>query len=74
MLTGDMLYLYTDGYPDQFGGENDRKFTSKKFKNMLLEIHEKPMMVQKTILENTMKKWMNGTEQIDDITIMGIRI
>lgn len=72
--TGDMLYLYTDGYPDQFGGEDDRKFTTRQFKTVLLEIHEKPMMVQKTILERTMEKWMNGTEQIDDITVMGIRI
>ncbi|PKQ60350.1 hypothetical protein BZG02_19770 [Labilibaculum filiforme] len=70
----DMLYLYTDGYPDQFGGENDRKFTTRQFRNVLLDIHQKPMMVQKTILENTMEKWMNGTEQLDDITVMGIRI
>jgi len=74
LYSGDMLYLYTDGYPDQFGGENDRKFTTRQFKNVLLEIHEKPMMVQKTILEHTMEKWMNGTEQIDDITVMGIKI
>ena len=72
--SGDMLYLYTDGYPDQFGGEDDKKFTSRKFKSILLDIHQKPMMVQKTILENTMEKWMNGTEQIDDITVMGIRM
>ncbi|PKQ61467.1 hypothetical protein BZG01_19285 [Labilibaculum manganireducens] len=72
--SGDMLYLYTDGYPDQFGGEEDKKFTTRQFKNVLLDIHQKPMMVQKIILENTMEKWMNGTEQLDDITVMGIRI
>lgn len=71
---GDMIYLYTDGYPDQFGGEQDRKFTTRKFKNILLDINQKPMMVQKTILENTMENWMNGTEQIDDITVLGVRI
>ena len=72
--TGDMIYLYTDGYPDQFGGEDDRKFTTRQFKSLLLDIHQKPMTVQKIVLENTMEKWMNGTEQIDDITVMGIRM
>ncbi|WP_372750993.1 two-component regulator propeller domain-containing protein [Labilibaculum sp.] len=74
LKTNDMLYLYTDGYSDQFGGVEDKKFTSRKFRDLLLDIHEKPVEEQKSILEKTMEIWMNGTEQIDDITVLGIRI
>lgn len=69
----DMLYLYTDGYPDQFGGDKDRRFTSKRFKQKILEVHKEPIHIQKQILEDTIHKWMNGREQIDDITLLGIR-
>jgi ligand-binding sensor domain-containing protein/serine phosphatase RsbU (regulator of sigma subunit) len=74
LKSDDMFYLYTDGYPDQFGGEEDKKFTTRKFKNLLLNIHQKPLREQKSILEKTMEIWMNGTEQIDDITVLGIKI
>jgi len=70
----DVFYLFSDGYPDQFGGENNEKYKMKRFKNLLTEIHIKPMDAQKEILSETLTKWQGDIEQIDDITIIGIRI
>jgi ligand-binding sensor domain-containing protein/serine phosphatase RsbU (regulator of sigma subunit) len=71
---GDVFYLFTDGYRDQFGGENDKKFLTRNFHKALLEIHKLPMPEQKVILEKTLIDWMKDTEQTDDITVMGIRL
>ncbi|MCK5067907.1 MAG: SpoIIE family protein phosphatase, partial [Bacteroidales bacterium] len=70
---GDVIYLYTDGYEDQFGGEKDKKFSRKRFRELLLSIHSLPMPDQKSVLETRLDEWMDGREQIDDITVMGIR-
>jgi ligand-binding sensor domain-containing protein/serine phosphatase RsbU (regulator of sigma subunit) len=71
---GDVLYLFSDGYKDQFGGEYDKKFLAKHFHLTLLEIHKLPMFDQKEILERKLKGWMKDTIQTDDITVMGIRL
>ena len=71
---GDCLYLMSDGYQDQFGGPNRKKFLSKKLKNLLAANSQKSMAEQKEILETNIIEWMDNGEQIDDITIMGIRI
>ena len=71
---GDSLYMFSDGYADQFGGPDGKKFMSKKFRNLLTEISPKHMTEQKQILDNTIINWMDGYEQIDDILVMGIRI
>ncbi len=71
---GDCLYNSSDGYPDQFGGPDERKFMTKKFKQLLLEIHKKPMDEQKNILDTTIDEWRGEIEQIDDIIVIGIRI
>jgi serine phosphatase RsbU (regulator of sigma subunit) len=75
-LTDLTLYLCTDGFQDQFGGTEKRKFMVGKFKKFLLEISEKPMAEQKQILETTISNWMlAGNEtQTDDICVLGIRI
>jgi len=73
IMKGDVIYLYTDGYEDQFGGEKDKKYSRKRFRNLLLEIHTRSTTDQKKILEKTLDQWMDGREQIDDITVMGIR-
>jgi ligand-binding sensor domain-containing protein/serine phosphatase RsbU (regulator of sigma subunit) len=70
---GDVFYLYTDGYQDQFGGDFDKKFLTPKFHLTLLEIHKKPMQDQRNILEKKLIDWMGGNDQTDDITVMGIR-
>ncbi len=70
----DVFYMFSDGYIDQFGGTSSQKFMSKKFKQLLTEIHEKPMAEQKQILEQTLDNWKQGHDQVDDILVMGIRI
>jgi serine phosphatase RsbU (regulator of sigma subunit) len=70
----DVLYAFTDGYIDQFGGPNKKKFMITHFKELLNEIYNKSMDEQKEILEKTLDDWMSETNQIDDILVMGIRI
>lgn len=75
---GDIFYLFTDGYSDQFGGERGKKFMSRNFKNLLAENAHKPMSEQGEILDTTIEEWKSaygaGLEQVDDITVLGIRI
>jgi serine phosphatase RsbU (regulator of sigma subunit) len=71
---GDMIYLFTDGYVDQFGGEHGKKFKFAKFRDLLLEIAEKDVEEQHEILYNTIVKWQGGYEQLDDIMIFGVRV
>ncbi|MFH1321965.1 MAG: tetratricopeptide repeat protein [Bacteroidota bacterium] len=71
---GDTLYIFSDGYPDQFGGEKDKKFSFKRFKELLLSIQDKTMQEQKKILDRTIEDWKGDSEQIDDICVIGVRI
>ena len=71
---GDVLYTFSDGYADQFGGPKNKKFMTKRFREMLLEIHGKPMKEQKELLLKRIYDWMGENPQIDDILIIGIRI
>jgi serine phosphatase RsbU (regulator of sigma subunit) len=70
------FYLFSDGYQDQFGGANKNKFMSKHFRNLLFEIHSKPMQEQKEILEKTLQDWMQAgnQHQTDDILVIGVRV
>lgn len=70
----DRFYMYSDGFPDQFGGKDGRKYMSKRFKQFLLEIHQKPMVEQKEILHQEHLNWRGESEQIDDIVIFGVRV
>ena len=71
-----VFYLFTDGFQDQFGGPNNKKFMIKHFRNLLLEIHKEPMSVQQQILEETIENWMGEIDekQTDDICVLGVRI
>lgn len=70
----DILYMFTDGYPDQFGGPEGKKFKYRRFRHLLMSIHQMPMEEQKRVLEENMNTWMGDKEdQIDDQTIIGIR-
>ncbi|MDB4534422.1 tetratricopeptide repeat protein [Vicingaceae bacterium] len=71
---GDMIYLYTDGYADQFGGEQGRKFKTKSFRELLLKVHLKDVENQLTILDETIENWKGEIEQIDDICVLGIKV
>lgn len=70
----DCLYLFTDGFADQFGGVEGKKFMSKNLKELFLAVHEKPMIEQHQLLKNTFLGWRSNYEQVDDVTVMGIRI
>lgn len=69
----DILYFFTDGYHDQFGGEKGKKFSSKKLKELLFNIHTKPVDTQKDILNSEIIKWTGNLEQVDDMCVVGIR-
>lgn len=71
---GECLYLFSDGYTDQFGGPFSKKFRVSQFKRLLLENHHLPMKEQNRLLKETMSNWKGDLEQIDDICVMGIRI
>lgn len=71
---GDSLYTFSDGYCDQFGGPKDKKFMVGRFKKILLEIQNEPMEKQRQILDDTIERWMENYEQIDDILVIGTKI
>jgi serine phosphatase RsbU (regulator of sigma subunit) len=71
---GDYLYLYTDGYADQFGGPKGKKFKYKPLNELLLINHLKPEHEQKNILVNNFNNWRNNLEQVDDVLIIGIKL
>lgn len=73
---GDMVYTFTDGFQDQFGGEKDDKYMSKNMKKLLLSISEKTCDEQHHILDNEFENWIERgeSEQIDDVCIVGVKI
>ena len=71
---GDQIYLLTDGFADQFGGTKNKKFQYKALKTILLQNAGKPMQEQNKILSKTLNDWKGDYEQIDDITILGLKI
>ena len=70
----DMLYIYSDGYQDQFGGEKGKKYMGAKFKKQLLRINKESTDKQLKLLEEEFKSWTHNYEQIDDVCVMGVRI
>jgi len=70
----DILYMFSDGYMDQFGGEKGRKFMSKNFKKLLTSIADEPMQKQKDILDVRFDRWKAERPQIDDVLVLGIKI
>ena len=70
----DMLYIYSDGYQDQFGGEKGKKYMGAKFKKQLLKINKERTDKQLILLEEDFKSWTQNYEQIDDVCVMGVRI
>jgi serine phosphatase RsbU (regulator of sigma subunit) len=71
---GDTIYIFSDGYADQFGGEKGKKFMVKQFRQLLLSIQNLSMEEQKTYLNNTIEAWRGKHEQVDDILIIGMRV
>ncbi|HXB11953.1 MAG TPA: SpoIIE family protein phosphatase, partial [Bacteroidia bacterium] len=71
---GDTLYLFTDGYADQFGGLKGKKFKYKQLQKLLQTNAGKPLEAQKAILESTLNEWKGNLEQVDDILVIGIQV
>lgn len=71
---GDTIYITSDGYTDQFGGEKNKKFTSKRFRDMLDTFVRMPTVQQKQVLEQTIEEWKKYETQTDDICVIGVRV
>jgi tetratricopeptide (TPR) repeat protein len=71
---GGTFYLLTDGYPDQFGGPKGKKFKYRQLQEFLMALNEKPLDLIKQSLESEFEKWKGDLEQVDDVTIIGIRV
>ncbi len=74
LSSGDLLYTFSDGFADQFGGKNGKKFKYRPFKRLLLEIKNEPMEKQHEILNEAFEEWRGAHEQIDDVCIIGVRV
>ncbi len=69
-----MLYMFSDGYQDQFGGAENRKFMIRRLKEVFASIHHQPLKAQREHLYATFLEWKGGYQQIDDVLIMGMRL
>ncbi len=73
MEENDTFYIFSDGYADQFGGTEGKKFKYRRFRHLLLNIHKLPAEDQKAILHQKIEEWMGDLEQVDDIIVMGMK-
>ena len=71
---GDIVYMFSDGYPDQFGGPLGRKFKMVRLKNLLRDIHDKPMDEQYNYIKSNFFLWKEDLDQVDDVLFMGVKI
>lgn len=74
IFDGDIIYSYSDGFPDQFGGPKDKKYGSKRFKKFLLKIHHLSMEEQKEMLQQEFESWKGNAESLDDVLVMGVKV
>jgi serine phosphatase RsbU (regulator of sigma subunit) len=73
LIEGDIIYIFSDGYADQFGGIENKKFMYRRFRYVLMTIHQFHVNDQKTILEDNIKTWMGRGTQIDDMMVIGFK-
>lgn len=73
MAEGDAMYLFSDGFPDQFGGRDGKKMKVARFRKLIESVIELPMEEQKEYIQNFLLEWKGDHEQVDDILFMGIR-
>lgn len=74
LFKGDQIYMFSDGLSDQFGGLDNKKFTSKRLMNLLVKHNAKPMLFQKESIIDEITHWQGDNEQTDDITLLGLKI
>jgi len=72
--SGDSLYIFSDGYVDQFGGEKGKKFKARAFRELLLSIQDKSMEAQKIIIDESFEAWRDDLEQVDDVCVIGVKV
>ncbi|MCH8317180.1 MAG: histidine kinase, partial [Bacteroidetes bacterium] len=70
----DTIYIFSDGYKDQYGGPRNKKFMAKRFRQLFIDIQRKSINEQKEVLNKTIEDWKGDIEQIDDILVIGVRI
>ncbi len=73
-IKGDVIYLFSDGYADQFGEKSGMKFLYKQFRDMLLEVHQKPLAEQESELDKRFNAWKGKRNQIDDVLVLGLKM
>ena len=71
---GDIFYLFSDGYADQFGGEKGKKMKYKPFKELIIRHHNNDLDTQKKVMLDEFMNWMDDYEQVDDVCVVGIRV
>ncbi len=71
---GDCFYIFSDGYADQFGGPNNKKFKTSRLQELLVEIHDKPMQEQQQLVLDAFNSWKGKYEQVDDVLVIGIKV
>ncbi|MFZ5940484.1 MAG: SpoIIE family protein phosphatase [Bacteroidota bacterium] len=71
---GDLIYLFSDGFADQFGGQKEKKFKYKRFRDLLYSLKDLPMSEQRALVEKAFDEWKGEIEQIDDVLVIGIRL
>lgn len=74
VFKNDKLYIFSDGYVDQFGGEKGKKYKTKSFRKLLIDNHLHPMTNQRLIIKNTFNNWKQNIEQVDDICVVGFKL
>tara|TARA_B100000508_G_scaffold55003_3_gene42694 strand:- start:66473 stop:68608 length:2136 start_codon:yes stop_codon:yes gene_type:complete len=74
LVEGDKIYLFSDGYADQFGGDRGKKMKSAVFRRFLVEINEKSMQDQEQLIRKNFEEWKNNYEQVDDVCVIGVRV
>lgn len=73
-LPGDVFYIYTDGYPDQFGGEKNKKYMTRRFRELLLSLHSLEPQEQNLKLQEELDRWKGARDQVDDILVIGFKL
>jgi serine phosphatase RsbU (regulator of sigma subunit)/Tfp pilus assembly protein PilF len=71
---GDSIYIFSDGYSDQFGGESGKKFKTKNFKSLLLSVQAHSMQEQRELIAKAFEEWKGDLEQLDDVCVIGVRL
>jgi serine phosphatase RsbU (regulator of sigma subunit) len=74
IISGDVIYIFTDGFADQFGGEKGKKFRYNRLKEKISSIHKLPLSEQQMNFEKTFNDWKGDLEQVDDVLVIGIKI